>query len=501
MTKTIRRPNKRDLFIVGTAAALAFAPHAMAAEENRSTADAETLRIENAQLRQQLADMQKKLDGMKKGAGKPAKTATQQKPQTNPTAMKELDPAYANVGNASGVQSDPSKTAADANATKTGQAESASSKTAAEMTCGAMMKYKMPEGSQFLYNPVFGGTDNMYHTHPEGMWMFNTRLMHMEMDGLQSGTTPIASNQVGPGIFPGSAFTNIRFPYMMIPTKMSMDMGMSMVMYGVTNELTLMAMLNYRANNMNMFMDMGNIPVAPGLIPSSANLHNVLPFTSPMATAGVGDTEVDAIYKFYDDRTYGSLVGTLGLSIPTGSTTQNITMMGFTFRAPYDMQLGSGTPDLKPALTYNWISDDVRWNLGATVSGIVHMGIHDGWAFGDSFKLSSWVQYDLAQDVGAPIVTWFRMTFTDTARISGRDLKIDCLQVSCDPSNIFDVASMPDADPHNYGGQVANAFVGAYYRYNNIGFGLEGGLPVYQNLNGLQMKNSWQITGAFQTMF
>ena len=32
MTGIIRRPNKRDLFVVGTAAALAFAPQAMAAE-------------------------------------------------------------------------------------------------------------------------------------------------------------------------------------------------------------------------------------------------------------------------------------------------------------------------------------------------------------------------------------------------------------------------------------------------------------------------------------
>ena len=34
-----------------------------------------------------------------------------------------------------------------------------------------------------------------------------------------------------------------------------------------------------------------------------------------------------------------------------------------------------------------------------------------------------------------------------------------------------------------------------------INIGLEGGLPLYQNLNGLQMKNSWQLTGAVQTMF
>jgi hypothetical protein len=498
MTRNFRRPNKRDLFIVGTAAALAFAPQAIAAEETHATTDAEALRAENAQLRDQLAAMQKKLDGLKKKSGKPAKTATQQKPEKNPSAekntpgeknlstekdpfaMKELDPAYTNTGNA-------------------GQAQSAA-KTAAQMTCGANMKFTMPEGSQFYYNPVFGGTDNMYHVHPEGMWMFNAKLMHMEMDGLQAGTTPIGATQVGPGFYPTSPYPQPKYPYMMIPTKMTMDMNMYMLMYGVTDKLTVMAMLNYNASNMNMFMDMGNLPAADA-IPGVTPYHNILPYTSPMATAGIGDTEVDAIYQFYYDRTYGSLVGTLGMSFPTGSTTQNISMMAYTFRAPYDMQLGSGTFDLKPALTYSWVSPDVRWNLGAAVSGIIHTDTNNGWAFGNSFKVSSWVQYDLLKDFAAPIVTWYRMTFTDTGRIRGFDPQINCIQESCNPSNPLDVASMPDANPYNYGGKIITSYLGAYYRYSSFSIGLEGGVPVYQNLNGLQLKNTWQITGAAQVMF
>ncbi len=329
--------------------------------------------------------------------------------------------------------------------------------------------------------------------------MFNAKLMHMEMDGLQAGTTPIAATQVGPAIYPGSPSTNVKYPYMNVPTKMSMDMGMAMAMYGVTDKLTVMAMLNYKANNMNMFMDMGNQPGSVDIDqdnPSSYATHDVLPYTVPMATAGVGDTELDAIYKFYDDRKLGNLTATLGLSLPTGSTMQNISMMGYTFRAPYDMQLGSGTFDFKPALTYNWVSDDVLWNLGAAVSGIIHAGTWNGWAFGNSVKLSTWVQYDFS-----PVVTWYRMTFTDTGRIRGQDSQIACLNTFCDPTNIYYFSSMPDADPHNYGGQIITSFVGAYYRYNSISLGVEGGLPVYQNLNGLQMKNSWQLTGSFQAMF
>jgi hypothetical protein len=508
MTRLIRRPNKRDLFVVGTAAALAFAPQAMAAEGTGGDASVETLRKENARLHNQLAEMQKKLDRMKEG----------RKSRKNPIAVKELDSGYSNGGggktSASMTCGANMKTSAgmtcgaNMNMNGASKPQDASGKTSAEMTCGANMQFKMPEGSQFLYNPVFGGTDNMYHVHPEGMWMFNTRVMHMEMDGLQAGTTPIAASQVGPAVFPGSPFPNVKYPYMMIPTKMSMDMAMSMMMYGVTDRLTVMAMMNYKATNMNMFMDMGNQPSNSDMDmdnPSSSTLHNVLNYTSPMATAGVGDTEVDAMYKLYDDRKLGKLVGTLGLSLPTGSTMQTITMMGYTFRAPYDMQLGSGTVDLKPALTYNWISDDVRWNLGATVSGIIHTNTSNGWAFGDSAKLSAWVQHDFKDDFKDftqlfPVVAWYRMTFTDTGRIRGQDPQISCLNTNCFGS-IYSESPMPDADPHNYGGQIISAFVGAYYRYNSFNIGLEGGVPLYQNLNGLQMKNSWQLTGAVQSMF
>ena len=208
-----------------------------------------------------------------------------------------------------------------------------------------------------------------------------------------------------------------------------------------------------------------------------------------MATGGLGDTEVDAIYKIHHSD-LGYLTGTLGLSIPTGSTTQTIAMMGSGYRAPYDMQLGSGTVDFKPALTYNWISDDVLWNLGGQVSGIVHMGSNHGYSLGDSLKVSSWVQRAFG-----PATTWVRLKFTDTDKIQGYDPQIQALM------NPLTGAPTPDANPNNYGGQILDVLVGASYKYNAFSFGVEGGVPAYQYLNGLQMKNSYQLTGGFQAMF
>ena len=117
------------------------------------------------------------------------------------------------------------------------------------------------------------------------------------------------------------------YDYMMIPTSMTMDMHMVMAMYGITDRLTVMAMGTYVANTMKMIMDMGPM----------RSISSV----APMVTSGVGDTEVRGIYKI---NKY--LVGSLGLSLPTGSINEKVDTMGKEYRAPYDMQLGSG--DLRP---------------------------------------------------------------------------------------------------------------------------------------------------------
>jgi len=61
--------------------------------------------------------------------------------------------------------------------------------------------------------------------------------------------------------------------------------------------------------------------------------------------------------------------------------------------------------------------------------------------------------------------------------------------------------SMPDADPNNYGGQRLDGLIGVSYTKGPFSFGVEGGLPFYQNLNGLQLKTSWLLNAAFQVMF
>ncbi len=317
-----------------------------------------------------------------------------------------------------------------------------------------------PMNHQMLFNPAFG--DDIYRNHPAGMWMVNYKFMYQNMRGLQDGNNNVDAHDVG-------WMSHKQYNYMMIPTSMNMYMNMFMVMYGVTDNLTLMAMANYQVNNMQMLMNMG--------------MGKPYMTQPTMETEGFGDTELRGIYKI---NKY--LVGSLGLSIPTGSINQTDMMMGKTERAPYDMQLGSGTWDLKPALTYNDLSNDAKWNWGAQVQYIWHTAKNDNdWKYGDILKATGWLQRAFG-----PATTWVRLSFNDAGKISGQDPQIQMSQVW---------APTPDGNPNNYGGQRLDGLIGVSLVAGRITFGVEGGIPLYQYLNGLQLKTQWVINAGIQTMF
>ena len=330
---------------------------------------------------------------------------------------------------------------------------------------GHDMSQHMGPGAQMLFNPGFG--DDIYHTHPAGMWMFTYKFMHMNMSGLRDGTSNVSVSDVIPMM--GS-----KYGYMMAPTKMNMDMHMFMVMYGINDRLTLMAMANYQENKMDMLMNMGK---------GKGNTKE-----PPMRTSGIGDTELRGIYKI---NKY--LVGSLGLSLPTGDIEKEFVTMGRRYRDPYGMQLGSGTYDLKPALTYSDLSEDAKWNWGAQAMYTWHTAKNDNdWRYGDSLKLTSWIQRAFG-----PATSWLRLAYNDTGRIKGHDPEIQKL---LDP-NPMKGASSPDADPRNYGGQRLDGMLGLSFLQGPLSIGVEGGVPLYQDLNGLQLKTEWFLNIGIQVMF
>jgi hypothetical protein len=82
----------------------------------------------------------------------------------------------------------------------------------------------------------------------------------------------------------------------------------------------------------------------------------------------------------------------------------------------YGMQLGSGTWDLKPSLTYTGKLDD--WSWGAQISGTKHLEdkSSSGFAFGDLFQSTAWGGYHLTHWLSASV----RGVYTVQGAVNGQ---------------------------------------------------------------------------------
>lgn len=320
------------------------------------------------------------------------------------------------------------------------------------------------------------------HMHKQGEIMFSYRFMRMNMEGSRIGTDSVTPEEIVttvPNRFSGQPMQPPTLR--VVPLDMTMDMHMLGAMYGLTDWLTLMAMGNLVDNGMDHVTFQGGI--------GTTRLGEFR-----TETFGFGDTKVSAMLRLLE--TEGAVRHdahlNAGLSLPTGSigeTDQILTPMGGTPspRLPYPMQLGSGTFDLEPGVTYNGRTGLFSW--GAQYRATLRTGENDeGYTLGDIHQATAWALYGPAPWIAFSA----RGAFRSQGRINGVDPAI--------------VAPVQTANPEFHGGE----------RFD-VGFGVnlagQGGavkghrlavevlLPVYQDLNGPQMETDWSLTLGWQKSF
>ena len=275
------------------------------------------------------------------------------------------------------------------------------------------------------------------HMHKAGEWMVGYRYMWSRMDG---DTLNGTSKATDPEIMMMGCKPNM---CMMKQTEMTMQMHMLDIMYAPTDWLTLMVMPQWMTMDMTMSpldASMGGM----GGMPMSTRSHG---------TDDFGDTIFGALIKLSDGPGYHLHTG-LMFSAPTGSTDEKMDMHGsMPMTGPpklthYMMQLGSGTWDFLPSLTYTGRAD--RWSWGAQMSGIIRMEDENdqGYKLGDVFQATAWGSYRLADWLSTSI----RVLHTQQGEVEGFA-----------PTGMG--RSPPDW-PSNYGG-----------RFWDVGFGLNGVVP------------------------
>ena len=249
---------------------------------------------------------------------------------------------------------------------------------------------------------------------------------------------------------------------------------MAGAMYAPSDWLTLMLMTGYVEKEMDHLVFSGPAGATPG-------------GTFTTRSDGIADTRLSGLFRLWDHGDHHAHL-TLGGSLPTGTNTERdtiLTPLGTTptVRLPYAMQIGSGTFDLLPGLTYNGRHERFGW--GAQYAGTVRTGKDNGYSLGDRHQFTGWLSYQPIRALSSSI----RLDYSVTGDIDGRDQRI--------------AGPVQTADPDNYGGRELRLMFGlnwagqsGFWRGKRIA--LEGGIPLHRHLNGPQMETDFVLSAGFQ---
>lgn len=309
------------------------------------------------------------------------------------------------------------------------------------------------------------------HRHQAGEVMISYRYMSMGMEDNLSGDDSISAADIVTSVtnpFAGPPTVRV------VPIDMTTSMHMLGMMYAPNDTITLMAMFNYIEKEMDHLTFMG-----------PAGTTELGQFTTE--SNGVGDTKLGLLWGLGGNNGH-NLHMNLGLSLPTGSideTASVLTPMNMrpTFRMPYAMQLGSGTFDIEPGITYYANHQKLGW--GVQAKAVFRLGENDeNYTLGNVLNLNCWASYRLADFLSGSL----RLTYSDTDSIDGNDTNI--------------AAPVQTANPDNYGGKRLDASVGV----NTVNSGghriaFEYTVPVQQDVNGVQMEMQSMWTLGYQYAF
>jgi len=291
------------------------------------------------------------------------------------------------------------------------------------------------------------------HTHLKGEIMIGYRYMYMDMSHNLEGTREVSEAEV-----------LSRYP--VAHTSMTMQMHMAEAMYAPTDWFTAMAMIPYSEITMDHLTRTGERP--------------------RVSSSGLGDVSFMGLFNIVGNpHEHGHrLVLNAGFTAPTGSIDEGANGL----RYEYALQLGSGTWDLKPGLTY--LGDSENWAWGAQVLGTIRLGDNEhDYRLGNAYRVSAWTQMK--------VFDWFgpsaRLDWHAWDTIHGADPDLN-------------PARNPAFDATKQYGERLDFLLGLNFYVpggplKGTRFSLEGGLPLYQNIAGPNMAVDWLLTAGASFTF
>ena len=331
-------------------------------------------------------------------------------------------------------------------------------------------------GHQHHQHPLPAGVMFAHRLNEAGQMMFGYNFAFSRRSNeLLHGSDPVADSII---VEQGCPDTDgCRF----VPTFMNMKMHMLHVMYAPTDWMTLTLMPQFMDMDMNLRDLVGRPP--PVL---ETHEHTGI---GGHTTGGLSDAVVSGLFRLYDSPGHQLHAG-LGVSIPLGSVDEELRR---TFRNDgglihFGMQLGSGTWDLLPSLTYTGMEG--RYNWGAQISGSERLDQHNdsGYRLGDVLRLTAWAGYSLGQSAALSL----RYAIADIDPIRG-------------DYNDYNARIGPMDFAQNQGGRYQDIGIGFNYQLSGRHMGnslsVEWLQPIHDRVNGFQRQRDGSLAAQWHFSF
>jgi hypothetical protein len=222
-----------------------------------------------------------------------------------------------------------------------------------------------------------------------------------------------------------------------------------------------MCMLNYLDNQMTMINRMGEI--------------------SKMETSGISDLKFGGLYDLarWQDGRRAHL--SLGLSAPTGSIDEK----SGANTVGYGMQLGSGTWDFHPAITY--LGQTEKYSYGAQLGGVLRIDDNEqGYTLGNRLDATVWGARKITDSLSASV----KVDHTCQDEVDGTHKGISNMQRNMTPAK----------DPAHQGRDLTTVGLGLNYYFQSGSLkghriAAEWETPIHQKVNGVQLEldSSWTL--------
>jgi hypothetical protein len=296
------------------------------------------------------------------------------------------------------------------------------------------------------------------HLHDPGEWMVEYRYMNMDMDGNRAGTRRLNDAEAIEFGATSNPVTNRGAT----PTNMTHEMHMLHLMRGMTENVTVYAMVMLPSLTMDHLRGPMN-PAGPG---TRFTTHN----------SGFGDTTFGALLRLYTDID-DDLILNLSGSVPTGDlyrTTTIPTGGRLDQPLPYPMRLGSGTFNARPGVT--WKRYYECGSIGAQFQTDLPVG--------DEFRLNAWYSRLLTDHLSTSI----RIENLWRTNYDGADPMTPDAVISTNVESFR-------------GGYTLNLGLGAAALYEGHLLNAEFIPMLTQDLDGIQLETDWSFVVSWSKSF